>query len=144
MKLITRVTAGILLFFGVPISLIAIIGMLNPSASPKDREDLGAALVVLGLPPTALGSWLILQERRRIRQQQHDRLQSTFFKLIQENHGQITALRFAMETGLSGEAAKTYLDERAKEFNADYKVSEEGSISYYFDLGNSGLGRLSA
>lgn len=39
-----------------------------------------------------------------------------------------------METELDGDAAKAYLDTRAKEFNAAYNVTEEGSFSYYFNL----------
>jgi hypothetical protein len=39
-----------------------------------------------------------------------------------------------MEAQLSATAAQQYLDEKAKEFDADFGVNEEGGIFYYFIL----------
>ena len=71
------------------------------------------------------------------RSREQERLRSTFFRLLQEGNGHLTVLKFAMTTGLEGEAAKSYLNDRAREFNASFNVSEEGKLSYYFDLGNA-------
>jgi hypothetical protein len=30
--------------------------------------------------------------------------------------------------------AKQYLDKKAKEFNANFQVTEEGALSYHFDV----------
>lgn len=134
MKLLTKIAIGVLLGIGIPISLVGTTEALNPENTAGDREGAFAALVVLGLPPTALGSWLLFSNVRRNKQEERDRLRAAFFRLLQENSGHLTVLRFSMETGLEGEAAKMYLDSRAKEFNAAYNVTEEGSFSYYFNL----------
>jgi hypothetical protein len=134
MKLSSKIFAGILLGIGVPLSLICLTGMFNPKAPPEERNALGTAFVVFGLPPTAVGGWLVWSGVRRARREERDRLRAAFFRMIEENNGHLTVLRFSMETGLEGQDAKLYLDERAKEFNAAFNVTEEGNFSYYFNL----------
>lgn len=68
-----------------------------------------------------------------IKQQESDRLNSILFRLIEQENGAITILNFAMEAKISGEKAKQFLDEKAKEFNARFEVSQQGNISYQFD-----------
>ncbi len=137
MRLITKVTAGVLLGIGVPLILLAVVLLADPKAT--DKEEGALALCIFGIPPTALGSWLVLGGRRRSEQQEHDRLQSIFFKILKQGDGRITALGFAMETGLTGAMAKAYLDERAEEFTANFDVDEEGNMSYRFNLGGISL-----
>ena len=134
MKLSTKIAVGFLLGIGVPIFLLGTAEALNPRATSESREGAIAAVFLFGLPPTALGSWLLVSNNRRSKQEERDRLRAAFFRLLQENSGHLTVLRFSMATGLEGEAAKAYLDTRAKEFNAAYNVTEEGSFSYYFNL----------
>ncbi len=134
MKLSTKIAVGFLLGIGAPIFLLCGTEVFNPKATPSSREDALAAVLLFGLPPTALGSWLLWSHNRRSKQEERDRLRAAFFRLLQENSGHLTVLRFSMETGLEGEAAKVYLDSRAKEFNAAYNITEEGSFSYYFNL----------
>lgn len=43
-------------------------------------------------------------------------------------------MQFAMAANLTGDAAKRYLDERAKEFEANFEVDEQGGIFYRFPL----------
>lgn len=120
---------GIGLFFG----LIAILGMTQPEASPeKQFASVGVGLLG-GVPSTTLGAWLLIQNRDRKTQKERDRLQRTFYKLLKANGGQINVLRFSMEANISGTDARAYLDERAREFNAAFNVSEEGKVFYYFD-----------
>jgi ribosomal protein L7/L12 len=132
MRLITKIAAGVLLGIGVPITLLAVTDVANPKSI--DREGSVAALCFFGIPPIALGSWLLFDGQRRSKQEEYDRLQSTFFKLLKQGDGRITALGFAMETGLTGAIAKAYLDERAEEFTANFDVDEEGNMSYRFNL----------
>ncbi|MGV0025689.1 ribosomal protein L7/L12 [Phormidesmis priestleyi] len=127
------IAAGILLGIGIPISILATIQLFDQKTSPEDREEASAALIVLGLPLLTLGSWLALSSHQRSKQAERDRLQALFYRLLKEGNGHINALRFSMESNLSGAAAKEYLDDRAKEFNAAYNISEEGKLSYYFD-----------
>lgn len=60
------------------------------------------------------------------------RLDEVFYRLIQENQGRVTALDLAMNAKLPGEKTQQYLDDRAKEFAADFEVTEQGGILYYF------------
>ncbi len=135
MKLATKIIAGILLGVGIPISLLTTTKLLTSSSR---RQQLGAtmALVTVGLPSTAAGAGVLLRAAQQ-RQQTERRLREQFFRLLREGNGALTVLKFAMETGLDGDIARAYLDDRAKEFNATFNVTEEGKFSYYFDLGVS-------
>lgn len=135
MRLATKVAAGALLGFGLMVSMGTIVEIFDPHIATTDKENARAALLVFGIPCTAWGSLLFWGGYRKDQRQKRDRLRSVFFQLIQQDSGHVTPIRFAMETGLDGTAAKAYLDSRAKEFNAAYHVNEEGTISYYFDLG---------
>ena len=142
MRLITKIAAGVLLGFGVPLTFWAVTDIANPK--PTDREGSVAVLCFFGIPPIALGGWLIFDGQRRSKQEEYERLQSTFFKLLKQGNGRITALGFAMETGLTGAMAKAYLDERAEEFTANFDVDDEGNMSYRFNLGGVSLSESSA
>jgi hypothetical protein len=65
-------------------------------------------------------------------------LDSVFYRLIQENQGRVTALDLAMNAKLPGSKVQEYLDERAKEFTADFEVTEQGGILYYFQVVQTG------
>jgi hypothetical protein len=134
MKLSSKIFAGILLGIGVPLSLICLTAVINPKTSSQDREGSGILLVLFGLPPTAWGGWVVWSGMSRAKREERDRLRETFFRMIEESQGHVTVLRFSMESGLEGQDAKHYLDERAKEFNAAFNVTEEGHFSYYFNL----------
>ena len=56
-----------------------------------------------------------------------------FYELVEENHGKITPTDLAIKGNFSAEAAKRYLDGKAKEFGASVLDSEnEEDQSYYF------------
>lgn len=89
---------------------------------------------VFGFPAAVWGGWLAKSLYRQGQNEERDRLHSTFYRLLKEGNGQIAVMRFAMEAQLSAVAAKQYLDEKAKQFDAEFGVSEEGGIFYYFIL----------
>jgi hypothetical protein len=106
-------------------------------------EDDNAAVggLIFGVPTLTLGTWLALglyrqsrQEKKALNQQVSDRLQSVFYEMLQDNQGRVTVLGFAMQSQLPAAHARQYLDEKAKEFNANFKVNEEGAVSYHFDV----------
>jgi hypothetical protein len=134
MKLFKKVIAGLLLAFGVPLSILAVTQILNPQTSQQDREDALTAFIVLTLPATVVGGWLAWGLYKQGHKEISDRLRATFYRLIQEGNGQITVLRFAMEAELSGQEARNYLDQRAKEFNATFEALDVGDIAYRFNL----------
>ncbi len=140
LKRVKTILAGILLGIGVPITVACAVGLLslnNLQNSPNnERVDISgtiATLIFFGLTPTLMGGWLVWGTSQQGQRQDRDRLQATFFKLLREHNGHINVLRFSMEANISGEAAKAYLDERAREFNAAFNVSEEGKLFYTFD-----------
>ena len=114
----------------------------NPDRIGK-RETITAGLL-LGLPATAGGVGLAVSARRDGRRpvpRDHRRrlaaqhLRTVFFQLAKAGRGKVTALRFAMEAGISGDRATAYLSERAREYDATFQVDNEGGITYCFNLG---------
>ncbi|MDZ8183627.1 MAG: hypothetical protein RMX96_02030 [Nostoc sp. ChiSLP02] len=110
----------------------------NPTYA-NDNTAVGG--LIFGVPSFTLGAWLALglyrqsrQEKKALNQQRSDRLQSLFYQMLLENQGRVTVLAFAMQSQLPAADARQYLDKKAKEFNANFKVNEEGAISYHFDV----------
>ncbi|MEH2069489.1 MAG: hypothetical protein V7K47_15220 [Nostoc sp.] len=111
-----------------------------PNATYQD-DNTAVGGLIFGVPSLTLGTWLALglyrqsrQEKKALHQQRSDRLQSLFYEILQQNHGRVTVLGFAMQSQLPPADARQYLDEKAKEFNANFKVNEEGAVSYHFDV----------
>ena len=107
----------------------------------EDKNNQVVGGLAFGLPTSILGGWLALslyrekrQQRNALNQKINEQLQSTFYRMVLENEGRITVLKFAMHSQLPPASAKEYLDQKAKEFNADFNVNEDGGISYYFDV----------
>ena len=97
--------------------------------------------IIFGFPTMVLGGWLSLglyrqnkNEQKALQQQLSDRLQSTFYQMLQENNGRVTVLGLAMNCQLPAATAREYLDMKAKEFNGDFQVSETGGVSYHFEI----------
>jgi hypothetical protein len=113
---------------------------VDPSATYAD-DNAAVGGLVFGVPTLILGGWLAFglyrdsqQEKKAINQQVSDRLQSIFYQMLTENKGRVTVLSFAMQSQLPAAVAREYLDERAQEFHANFKVSDDGAISYHFDV----------
>ncbi|MEH2424157.1 MAG: hypothetical protein V7K48_25595 [Nostoc sp.] len=111
-----------------------------PNATYED-DNAAVGGLIFGVPTLTLGTWLALglyrqsrQEKKALNEQVSDRLQSIFYEMLQENHGRVTVLGFAMQSQLPATHARQYLDEKAKDFNANFKVNEEGAVSYHFDV----------
>ncbi|QLE56132.1 hypothetical protein [Nostoc sp. TCL26-01] len=162
MKTAEKLAAGWLLTLGfmfLTLSTSAVIQrntMLKPIATGENEElvkdyinrdalnlldNTATQGLIFGVPTMIVGSWLgvalYLQNRnskKALQQQMSDRLQSTFYEMIQENQGRVTVLGFAMQSQLPATVARQYLDDKAKEFNANFQVNEEGAVSYHFDV----------
>ena len=137
MRTIARIGAVLLLLWGVPISMVGVAMMRDSDL--ETREAGLPALIIFGMPPVAMGVGLLAWSRKGKVLGQSNRLKQTFFRLLQEGDGKVTVLRFAMETGLEGDEAKTYLDERAIEFNATFEATSQGAVAYVFDMGQPAL-----
>lgn len=130
----TTIAAGILLGTGIAISLPSASILLNPNSSVQSRWFSGLALITLGLPPITRGAKMVLKAQDEARQEQK-RLRAAFYDALKASGGKISVLHFAMQSKITGDEAKAYLDERAKEFNASFEVSEGGKVIYDFELG---------
>ncbi|BAY73621.1 hypothetical protein NIES25_00290 [Nostoc linckia NIES-25] len=139
MKLVKKFFALCFLLFGIPLSAGMLWEIINPKTTPKDKQGAVAALVILTLPSTMIGSWLswsLIQESKKekslLLEAEQKRLQSVFLELVESNSGTITILQMAKNADLSTQKAKEYLDDKAKELNASFEVSENGNILYRF------------
>ncbi|MCT7950355.1 hypothetical protein NG798_11190 [Ancylothrix sp. C2] len=85
--------------------------------------------------PVAVAAGLGFGFRRywQNKQKKLEELNSTFYQLIQENNGWVTALDLAMKSNVPGTEVQQYLDERAREFAAHYEITEQGGMIYYFE-----------
>ncbi|MDF5720205.1 MAG: hypothetical protein PUP91_06890 [Rhizonema sp. PD37] len=90
------------------------------------------ACLLFGLPITGAGSWLAWSLHQQGRREIQQRLQSVFHQQLKLDQGKITVMQFALEAQLTAGIAKQYLDEKAKEFDATFNVSEDGEIYYCF------------
>ncbi len=67
------------------------------------------------------------------KRQHQSKLMASFFELIRQEKGKISPLLFAMKTGMNGQDARKFLDERSNEFNGRYDVTENGDVFYVFE-----------
>lgn len=139
MKPIKTVAAGLLLAVGFLFLIIAVSGL--GETDPKERQNALIGGLGFGVPAVGMGGWLAWglyrdgkNKKLALDKEESDRLQGIFFQMIRERNGQITALHFAMESQLSAHQAKQYLEEQAKEFNADFEVSDRGDVVYRFKV----------
>jgi hypothetical protein len=142
MKPIKTVAAGLFLAFGFFCLMLVVSGLgeTDPEQQTEGR-DLALAGLGFGVPALGMGGWLAWglyregkNKKLALDKEESDRLQGIFFQMIRERNGQITALHFAMETQLSAHQAKQFLEEQAKEFNADFEVSDRGDVIYRFKV----------
>ena len=137
MRLLKKFFAGLCLVIGLPITLLCTVELLNPDTPAEDKEGATAAIALLGLPPTAIGGWLLFSLRQ---QNQHQSQQldfardQLFLKLVQEYEGDLTVTKFALEAQIPIEDAKEYLDEKAQQLDARFEASDEGGIIYKFPV----------
>ncbi|NJN72401.1 MAG: serine/threonine protein kinase [Limnothrix sp. RL_2_0] len=131
-----RFVAVSLLIMGLPISIYATYETLNPNVIQEERDDAMAALIILGLPFTGSGAWMLWSLHRRIRKEKFDSdwVHQSFYQVINETQGEVSILRFAQASQLSGKDAQQYLETKVKEFNGDVWRSPEGETIYRFKL----------
>ncbi|MFO5529150.1 MAG: hypothetical protein ACLBM1_15230 [Cuspidothrix sp.] len=135
MKTVKKILAGTFLTIGLAILLLGTLDLINSKKNSADKEGALAALVILGLPSTAIGTWIIWslrqQHQKEIKKLNLEREQ-LFLRLLQEEESKITVTKFALSAQISIEEAKLYLDEKATQLNAHFKVSDKEGIIYRF------------
>lgn len=125
-----------LLIVGLPFAVYGLAEGLNEDADPGDRSDALIAFAVVGIPFTGGGSYMLWRLNRKVRKEKFDSdwLRQTFYQTLNETNGEITVLRFAQTTRLSGQEAQKYLEARVKEFNGITRRSPNGETLYSFKL----------
>lgn len=129
-----KLFAGILFSIGFIFLTVTVSSIITKNPTEKDRS---AALggVILGVPAVAGGAWIVwgLRKKNEKLQKTHDRqIETTFLELVKANQGNISTIDFAIATKLSLDESKQYLDQKARQLNANFNVSEDGGISYQF------------
>ena len=139
MKIITKVAAGLMLtsgFLCLMASLMALSDLKteNNFIVQQDAEDRLWAGLILGVPFTVGGGYLVWGLRRKYERELSDRLNSSFYEILQANNGKISVLQLAMSAKLPGKQAQAYLNAKSQEFNACFECSEQGDIIYLFHI----------
>ncbi|NJL89190.1 MAG: hypothetical protein HC916_04835 [Coleofasciculaceae cyanobacterium SM2_1_6] len=144
MKLFQKISAGILISFGLLVTFLAIREIANPQTSQKDKEDFFEVMVFYGWTSGISGAFLVRnvlqtekKEKESLAAKERERLQSIFYSLLKEHKGELPFLLFAMETKLSPDEARHYLDQKVKEFRGNSEVDNQGEIIYRFNLSKS-------
>lgn len=144
MKKVKTIGAGMLLLLGFWCLGRAVEMGLNRDPNILEKRETITAGILLGLPATAGGSWLLWEQRRQRRHQAAKRLRSIFFHLVQTRQGKVTPLQLAMAAQIEGDVAKAYLNDRSIEFDATFDVDAIGNITYCFHLDAEQASSLSA
>jgi hypothetical protein len=123
-----KVLGGFLLFGGGTVSVGLLVGIGLSHAAGAALAILSVLLVFFGLAPAMLGGWLIYSgfkaEQRAIREQ--------FFQLLVTTQGRLSLRDYVAATRLEPAIARHYLDGWAKEFCAEFEVTDRGDIYYLF------------
>ncbi len=101
----------------------------------EDPAEAGVALVLFGLVPVGLGSWLAWNQRHQVQQSSQAlalHQEQLFLQLLQQEGGALTVVQFAAAARMPLEQAQAFLDKKARLLNATFDVSEAGGIIYQF------------
>lgn len=146
---LSRLARGIigygLLGFGSLFLLLGLIVLVPTEDAPSDVTSAIILALIGGLP--FAGGFFILRSGKGVgtpaagqaasskpRRSQEEVLRDNFFDLVKQNQGQVTPMQFAMAANVSGEEARQYLQDRAREFGADFQVNDQGTVIYIFPL----------
>lgn len=133
-KILKQLTASLMIGLGAILILSGVYALVNPDISQEEKTAEATACLLFGLPLTGGGVWILRGLGKHSKEETETRLQSVFYHLLQQNHGQITVIQFAMETKLPAKEAETYLNAKAQEFNATFNARDDGEISYQFPM----------
>ncbi|MBD2230420.1 hypothetical protein [Phormidium tenue] len=143
MRKLQKALAGACLLFGLSITLLATTQLMGSDDDDwEDRAETGLALVMFGVAPMALGTWLAWHLRSNHQQlSQAVSIQAVsiqqeqlFLQLLQSQAGDLTIVQFAAAAQMPVEQAKAFLDQKAQVLNASFDVKDTGAIVYRFPL----------
>jgi hypothetical protein len=125
-----KLLGGLFLASGGSVSIGLLLGILLGQPAGVWLTILVTLLVVLGVAPAALGGFLLYTSFVADSHTIRDR----FFRLLYLNQGKLSVLGFASATRLEPAIARRHLDTWAKEFHANFEVTDDGEIFYVFPM----------
>lgn len=123
-----KLAGGFLLFSGGSVSLALLVGIVASQASGVGLAILASLLVLFGLSPALLGAFFLHTALRADRQV----IQEQFWQLVRIKQGRLSLLDFTVAARLEPAIARRYLDQWAREFDADFEVNDRGDVYYVF------------
>jgi hypothetical protein len=125
-----KLVGGLLVLTGSSISLGLVVGLVVGQPVGWLLTLLSIALVLFGVIPALLGGFLIYTSFKADAHAIRDR----FFAQLHLNQGKLSVLRFASAARLEPAIARRHLDTWAKEFHANFEVTDDGEIFYVFPM----------
>lgn len=124
--------------------LFVVAGITAPfdtERSSAERRDALLGCFMIGGLLAAPGGALLWSSRGQQRAAktlalatEHERLQNVLYQLIEAEDGRFTLVQFAIAANIPATEAKTFLTEQATAFNANFDVSQQGSVVYRFPV----------
>ncbi|MBD1876298.1 hypothetical protein H6F75_22685 [Nodosilinea sp. FACHB-131] len=136
MRMLQKALAGTCLLFGLSITLLATVQIVDSDDEMDDLAD-GVALMLFGVAPAALGTWLAWNLRHSNQQTSQSlslQQEQMFLQLLQNQAGDLTIVQFAAAAQMPVEQAKAFLDQKAQVLDASFDVKDTGAIVYRFPL----------
>lgn len=141
MRILLKIIAGGCYALVLLFALVALDLTFDQDKPASEKRSAMVGLLFLGLPPAVLGGSISYnlhrshqQQKDATQDQQAERLKDTFYRLVEEQDGAVTVFQFARAADVDAEAARAYLDEQAKAFNATFDVGEHSEIIYRFPV----------
>lgn len=131
-----KLLIGIFLSTGFVFLAVTASVFFTKNPSEKDKSAALGGLII-GVPATAAGGWLMWELRRhkqRLQQARELEIETIFLQQLTQNNGNMTAISFALATKLPLEESKKYLDTKSTQLNCAYNIDERGGASYHFEL----------
>ncbi len=135
MQAVKKFFAGLFLLMGLPVMFLAAADLADSNETPETKEGALAAMAIIGLPPVAIATGLIFSLRHDQQQRQQQlslSREQSFLQLLHQQQGEISAASFALQAKIPLAEAKAYLDEKAKQLDADFEVGDNREIIYRF------------
>lgn len=123
-----KLIGGLFLVGGGTVSLGLLLGIAIAHPGGILLTFLLTLFAFFGLTPLALGGLLMYSSLKA----EHHAIRDRFFYLLQANQGRLSVLDFAVATRLEPAIARRHMDAWAKEFAAEFEVTETGEIYYLF------------
>jgi hypothetical protein len=125
---VSKVLGVVCLLGGGTVSLGLLTTIIATQVAGAGLAVLSVLLVFFGLVPAMVGGWL-LHTGARAEQQV---IREQFFQLLHASQGRMSVLDFARVARLEPTIARRHLDIWAKEFSAEFEVTDRGDIYYVF------------